>query len=442
MTITTKTITSKRLGTISGNGVNLILNNPVESYRYITPHNTVVIGTDSHVVTMDSDWKMKVDKKIDATLPYERRGYSVQRNASQNLKVRGKVYWGQKGPFTAESFYTMSPTYPLVNEPLVRSDIDDLSVKRFKRELSDDIGMFNAMVPIAELRELNGSCQSLVHSATRVARAVTRMGFAKRSVSPMSFFSFAADAWLQWSFGIKPMLSDIKQANAAITKFITRKDRIIRVEKGAGLDYKGAKTEIPLTGPLGFNQVLVITPYSKYRTKLIGEFDVKLVSSFDYTTSDWWGINWQGTASTLYELTPFSWLVDYFTTLGDVLSDDPIVPANAGIFLTRGTSVRTIYDCRFEARPTWPKNVDYYSNIVDDDSQVGSASAFAFKRTKLATIPSRTLRLKTHQELMGIDNGVSKLLNLLSVSRMLSESKRQALTKENERELRRKLRRL
>ena len=433
--ITTKTISKTRIGVAGGFRAIDISPNPATPSGYKTKatiaETLYPIGTDFKYMTMDSDWKVKVSRKQDATNPYEATSYKVGKVASHTVYSSG---FSPSGPYTQSSWIYASRRYPFSAVTKLRPEIDDMTVKQFKSKLNrNEIGKFNALVPIAEFKDLHSSCVGLVNSATRVARQVLGKSYAKK-LSPMSFLSFTADAWLQWSFGISPILSDIKKANAAISAFITRQDKTISIDAIGKTEWVGRESDDPWNMYYGMDHILITRGYHLYETRLAGGYDVKLTNSFDYTASEWFGVSWQGVAEVLYELTPYSWLLDYFTTIGDVISDDPVV-TETPTWLYRTTQVTSRYMSDFECRQ-WNNQGPFRVRIDKEIKTQGSAEAHYIKRTKLATLPPLTLRLKTFQEMERF--GESKLANILSVLRMRSETNRVRLSHDEARALRRR----
>jgi len=377
-------------------------------------------------------WKVKVLKKQDASLPYEFNTHELHKRARIIARYKGKL----DAVTTYNSYGRVEASHVLPFAAIIKSDsaTDDLAVKRFKRHLSSEIGYFNAAVPIGELKELHKSCEGIVNSISRVFDKLEFKYKRGKKLSPMSLLSYTADAWIQWSFGINPLVNTVIDANKALDAWFQQRNHMYKVKAGAMFEYLTRTSGQTFPGPYQTNFTLKVHGSHKYFVKLTGEFDLKVESSVDYSMADRFSINFQGLYTTLYELTPFSWLIDYLTTLGDVINDDPVISPGATLWLNKTVTVRSRYETNFieqftvlPGSPTYP-----VSRIVTREP--GLEHAVYMKRTPLTSIPARTLRIKTLQELQS--HGWSKLANLAAVYRLITEHERVKLTPSEQRRIR------
>lgn len=155
------------------------------------------------------------------------------------------------------------------------------------------------------------------------------------SVAGANALASGGKAWLSNEFGIQPFMSDIRKLHD-ITKTIERKisDLNSLIRRG-GLRTKVFLDKHSVTDPMveytgwsTWQKVFYVRAQRTYtskvwgtcrwRPKLTSEIDIdKLVSVnnaikvvLDLKTPDW---------STIWEMIPFSWLVDYFLNVGDTL---------------------------------------------------------------------------------------------------------------------------
>jgi hypothetical protein len=131
-----------------------------------------------------------------------------------------------------------------------------------------------------------------------------------------------SESYLEWTFGAKPLMSDIVDGHRAIRRLHSRMPRDTK-------DIRVVESKDSMTTP-------VIT------THLIGATSYLRTIDMEYTTSNYiekWqacvgyatysprfmqaqllGFHPSEFVPTLYELLPWSFLIDYFTNLGDVIS--------------------------------------------------------------------------------------------------------------------------
>lgn len=114
----------------------------------------------------------------------------------------------------------------------------------------------------------------------------------------------------------------------------------------------------------------------------------------------------------MWELTPYSWIADYFGTVGAYL-DDAFVsyPGKLGYLnLIRRYSMTSDINYSFNAT----EGTSSYKNYVLDQYVLPDVFNYArITRTPLTAIPHRVLRLKTKDELA--QHALNKLLNLTAL---------------------------
>jgi hypothetical protein len=132
-----------------------------------------------------------------------------------------------------------------------------------------------------------------------------------------------------------------------------------------------------------------------------------LKSANDYGAVDHFGLNLPDLVPAAWELVPWSWVVDYFTTVGayldDVFSSDPSA--------CRYVCQNRLYRVEVNTDVWWAR--DNGVKYPDQSEGRSYVELFEFDRTMLSNLPSRSLRFKTLDEI-GL-NGVNKLLNLVAV---------------------------
>lgn len=110
-----------------------------------------------------------------------------------------------------------------------------------------------------------------------------------------------------------------------------------------------------------------------------------------------------------WELVPYSWVVDYFTTVGSFLDDTFVADQGKCIY---------VVECKkytVKAMSTFvhvPNNSN--CNIVSGYCEPAMAEWYSFRRTPLSKFPDRKLRFKTMAEIGGL-GAFNKVLNLAAV---------------------------
>jgi len=293
----------------------------------------------------------------------------------------------------------------------------DLALKRLKKRLADRVANFDALVPLAEIREMRGLIDYAARETMFLVKRLRDLKRGRLDLATERIFKRylreshkkAADAWLTYSFAIKPILNDIDAAGKAISSYLTRYDFIDRLTGSAS---KRWNVEGPVQG-------WPITPYGTVEYKWTGsaslgykyicghKFLLESANSYDLPTH--LGVTFPRFLPALYEATVFSWVFDYFTTAGEYLDDVWTGSTGTSVFVVECRKFRFSGSTVSTYKPYDPVTTKLRS--MSDDP--GVCEYFEFSRTSHPTLPPRVLRFKTLDE-MGL-NGVNKLLNLVSV---------------------------
>lgn len=399
---------------------------PGTSYAPTSSSGTTDWGsglTSKRVTQSNPDWKIKVSKKLDASTPYSRR-YFLTTPASGSLRTRqwdsagGAWVWGvhhliadNKHRFTDLSYEDAA--------------LLDLATSRLKRKMQNRTQSANTIIPLMELRELRQTIDGAANASMKVLIALADVKKAsKRAIRTISdpkrlrkslrqAYKDASDIWLTYSFGISPMMGTILDINKSINAYLTRYDSIDRISGSATREWKVSWRD-------GFGvsscQSAVYYPSveetHKLQYKLIAGHKFLLASANDYGALDHFGIKPASLVPAIWELTAFSWVVDYFTTAGAFLDDTFSGTTGNSVYIVKNRKYTVTGVGHINFTKTNQFGTTYaewkISNLLP-----GSYEGYDFYRQVLSSYPPRVLRFRTLDE-MGL-NGVSKLLNLASV---------------------------
>jgi hypothetical protein len=312
------------------------------------------------------------------------------------------VYKGQ----TEDSYHMgVDPSFPNTF-PSSDTGLQDLALQRLKRKLKKRAGGADALVPVLESRELRG----LVRQATTMTTTLVETLIDIKRTKGASALKYASNAWLAYGFGIRPLVEDTKAVALAIGDYFTRSGSGIResgsakktwvthgsdVSAGIGPLARGARLRCQTT----FHHSL------SYRWYCGGRPDI--LSGNDYTLAKHLGFRGENLIPAFWELVPYSWVVDYFTTVGGYLEDTfQVLP---------GTMYYSGYTKRYELNAYtnfyWQIQPDWMGSPISGSSHVYRVE---FSRTPSgSSLPHIGLRFKSMDEVGFM--GVTKLLNLASV---------------------------
>jgi hypothetical protein len=217
----------------------------------------------------------------------------------------------------------------------VRSAVINRALARFYNNASDAIRSFEGGVFLGELRESLAlikrpakSIRNLVNiyhkDAIRRTRRFYRTG---RRIDPARVKDankVVADTWLEHSFGIQPLLNDVRKGAEALARLALDPNDYRRVR-----GYQEQFVDATIFGAPGASYTKTLDTWITYRfnrrqkdgyqCRYIGE--VKCTVDNPYLMSkEVLGFNTWNFVPTIWELIPYSFLVDYFTNIGDVIN--------------------------------------------------------------------------------------------------------------------------
>lgn len=367
--------------------------------NYINSRTRYTLYTDGKSYINNADWKTKVAKGQDASANYSRQG--ISRYGLAKYSCRSEI-WGIYQSTGAGSF-CCSPT----STPKSYALLEEKAAARLKHKLQGYIGQAQLAAPLAESKEIH----RLVRQINSLGMDALKAVLALRKTKGKSASKLFADIWLGYGFGIRPMLADIKSAADSILKYISRQDQMVVIRSGAREDWTSSQKVNMGLVCYGTEAYMYETSVHEQSVLITAGIRTDVRSAASYSVADHLGLNIASVPSTLWELTPYSWVVDYFTTVGPWLDD---------MFYTLpGVTVYIVSNKKYRCRTTGNVAFSVHPSFVDPKSRAyggGSQSLvdlFSFSREKLAQLPSQSLRVKSMDEIAS--HGIAKMLNLASV---------------------------
>lgn len=354
-------------------------------------------GYVSRTKNSDRNWKVKVAKGIDATTNYSRSGVFIQ-PARMSFEMEGF-----NTPPSYEYHRLLGGTAGGLYFSNTSDDaLRDLALKRLKSRLATRIGSHKAMVPIVELRELRKTITGLAGLVNGKMLSYDKLLRTKRGLA--DFHRYLSQWWLNFNFGVNPLINDVADSVRSIEDYLNRAGGKIRVTGTASKDFVGT---IRVSAPAGYHGNCSMTKVTKGQLsyKYIAGVDLSFLTANDYSLSDHLNLGLGELPSVGWELLPFSWVIDYFSTVGAYLEDTFVLPSGSTKYVTLNT--RYILETDFIPGPP------VGGKLLSLNVKPGYASYYSFSRQKLSTLPHASLRFKTADELGR--NAVVKLLNLTSV---------------------------
>jgi hypothetical protein len=206
-------------------------------------------------------------------------------------------------------------------------DVDQQALIRFISDCRSAQSRLKGQVVLGELGEalhmlrnpaksLRNGINSYVGSARRLLKGNRLTGASKRARKRA-----LRDTWLEYSFGWSPFINDIKDAKTALEDVVEL--RTSQFCSGSAKESLLSAEANNLSTIQFYNDlrcfydrrdVYEITSryYGRVRLKSISPEGPRLISQT-------FGFSWQEFVPTIWELIPYSFLVDYFTNIGDII---------------------------------------------------------------------------------------------------------------------------
>lgn len=347
----------------------------------------------SRTFTNNRNWRKEVELGQDATYPYTRSVASVK-PVSYSLTTESSSYISRSSG-TVGGQATVNP--------LPDTDLVQIATGRLKNRLKGYIGSARLAAPLAESREIH-----------RIARQIHDLGIsftksllAVKKSRGKSALSFLSDTWLGFNFGVNPMLKDMQGAADAILEYQTRSDRCIRVSGTANRDYFANGSNSPGSEAFGTTLWIATQNTQKQGVRIVAGIDLKIGSDASYSVADHLGLKFSETLPVLWELTAYSWALDYFFTVSPWLDDM--------FFTIPGMTKYVSMTRKYQNVARWGllRHADQAGFKTTGYVSPGYFKYASIVRSKLALLPTRSLRVKSADEIA--QYSLSKFLNLASV---------------------------
>lgn len=379
------------------------------SFRGYVGQGKIMLPPDVVVRNSVPNYRALIQSKQNATGAYSRQIFefdvatisgSTRKDPDEWPAVRG-----------SGSLVTIPPQ-AIVSSVLHDDATRDIALKRLKSKLSAAESRFKALVPIGEVTQLRGMIRGMAEQTAIVIKAVRdirngRLPNSGKRPSAKAVAREASKAWLTWSFGIKPLISDAKALAETIADLIHNgeKNMVVRGSKSHTWFTYSKQTDLPyLTGAsivasTKFHHTITYTYTAGVR--------IKIAAGNTYEGLSDLGLTLNNLPSALWELTAFSWIADYFTTTGEFFED--VFESNDSN--TMYCTLSTKYECVAES--TLKAVADHGFAYTGSGTATAKTRFMSFDRTEIGQIPTRALRFKTLDEIGR--NAVSRLLNLSSL---------------------------
>lgn len=290
--------------------------------------NTATYERDNRIGVDLPDWQSRIAHGLDATTEYSRE---IRERMSTGSFVNNALQKGADG----KPYYEYTMVYPQVAGSEPGTSFSRTETQQILTELRSDVVMEclarirDESVQFATISfagEFRDTIRTVLNPARAIRRAIDEYFVAvkpykaKRSMGKKQIARLTkrvSDLWLQTVFGIQPLIDDVEDGAHAFARVlnnlprksvvVAQKERQIPIpveHKKSGLSYLSWDRRINRESAASARLQIC------YRPRVVGSSRANLEA---------FGIDWAQIPVDAWNLVPWSFLVDYFTNVGDVL---------------------------------------------------------------------------------------------------------------------------
>lgn len=363
--------------------------------NYLSVDSKVTQGFNQAFGTKNPGWRMTIASGGDATSSYSREHYSFI--PTKYVVRSNSVNWLSKG------YGTLSGGLLIVQND--QAALNDAAIGRLRNKLQGKVGNAKLAPPLAESREIH----RLVRQINDLGMDALKAMLAAKKSKGKSVSKLVGNIWLGFGFGVNPLLNDIKTSVDSILHYVTRRDGRIVITGAANVEYHSGLPSDSSSEGVAQDAGIAwqISATHQQGIRYVAGIDLKVRGSSSYNVADHLGIKLGELPSTLWELTPFSWVADYGATVGSWLDDMFYTVPGTVLYLSKNYKYQS-------DTVAVPKAVNTLGSDVVLSGNASIGRYILFQRSKQAlAVPVRSLRIKSVDEIAG--HGLNKMMNLAGV---------------------------
>lgn len=369
----------------------------------VDSHGVDLIASLYQEFNQNPNWKAQVANHVDATTNYSRV------RIGPDFRVEPAFVWASNSQLKYTSKAAVR-RFNSIDYQLKPTDtaLRDVALLRLKKKLRNNAAIANVAVPLVELREFRRVITGIIEASHDVVNALYDIRRGKLSAARRH--AEAAKVWLNYSFGIQPMISDSVKLAEALAEYQHGRNRFVRLVGKA--EKKWLSSMNSYAGPAAYGADL----WSCYSLEhhlsysYTAGFDLEVKSANPYGILEQYSLKPEALPAIAWELTAFSWMFDYFTNIGDFLEDrfQGLPGETKYVSLNKKYTVKLVGRNYFKERDGFKITKSIPGNVVVSYSE--------FNRYKHpAQLGHIGLNFKINKDVTAF--AVTKLLNLTSLLR-------------------------
>lgn len=225
---------------------------------------------------------------------------------------------------TKRGFVTSTNLAPHVDNTAFGRVVTDDSLGLAKLKLiAGSNKLLQAGVFAGEFKETKETVRHVTNAMTthhnEVAQVLGRQLSRVKRMTPTNIANVVSDAWLEWHFGMAPLIKDMHDLGTSLSVYehggIRKPTKLQESYSSTGTRKTATVLTVGNNVRMTTNSVTTHTLIGKCGATYVGKappLDNSVASVFNLTPAD--------VVPTVYELIPYSWLLDYISNTGQVLN--------------------------------------------------------------------------------------------------------------------------
>ncbi len=209
-----------------------------------------------------------------------------------------------------------------------------LATQRFIQSLEDATHKIRGASVLAEsleaVRMLASPAKALRREVGNLYQTARKRMYRDRNNSVRAMRDVVAGTWLEWNFGVKPLVQDANDAADALNQLRTRELQAVFPVKGSAKESKmisynaNVNLASASTDPPGSPVATTVGSYDWYVedwqiVQMRGCLVVNSTPGSDVPLASQFGVGFNDIAPAIWEAIPWSWFVDYFFNVSSVI---------------------------------------------------------------------------------------------------------------------------
>lgn len=313
-----------------------------------------------------TNWKAKIRSGGDATsnMTSDRLGSVDRTPGSSSLRYYALSNPTVKRYDTWEGYVSpLTNVFHLTNPFL---SVDNKALSKIYKKIREEQSLINGQAFLGELRQTIMMLKKPYASiAQLVNRHVDTLGKRKRGLSGPSKYKkqawkdIIASTWLETQFGLKPLMSDVEAIAQTIAHLQVNPTRRVRLQAREFSVNRQVSTEDPTIVPNSFmvylGTTVIESRYDCQWTVGLAVTDTANMAAVERARQGF-GFTLENFVPALWEVLPWSWLVDYFSNVGEIIEAGTTCTSGVTFSCkttresTVGTAIRTVNEQLTAAR--------------------------------------------------------------------------------------------